>query len=466
MTKVLVVGGGPGGSVAATLLAQQGVEVRLVERERFPRYHIGESLTPATRSVLELAGAARAIDESGFQVKRGGVWLWGTDYWRINWTELFGGDVHTWQVDREHFDKILLDHARTNGVEVSEGVAARSVHFDGTGRPTAVECRPEGGDPYSIEDFDFLLDASGRYGLLSVRHLRNRQPHPIFRNVAIWGYWKGGRVLPGAPEGAVNVISTPHGWWWVIPLAGDRTSVGLVLHKDEFARRRREHGSLEDLYQVFIDESEEVRDLVAGAEYMAPARVETDYSYTAERFSGPGYMLIGDAACFLDPLLATGMHLALLAALLSAACIASVARDEVSEDQAVDFFELSYRRAYARLLALVSAMYERYEGPKELFWTAARLATDTPDEHVDTSFAEIIAGLTDLREIARGSERVLTRSLIAEARKVQAAAMDSPDGTHPNLQPLEALPTEISHSGLRLVTSPRLGLARTEETSP
>jgi 2-polyprenyl-6-methoxyphenol hydroxylase-like FAD-dependent oxidoreductase len=111
-TTVLVVGGGPAGSVTATLLAQEGFRVRLVESQQFPRYHIGESLTPSTRHVLRLAGVADKLDAGGFQVKRGGVFRWGTDSWAIDWSKLFNDHVRTWQVDRAAFDARLLDNAR------------------------------------------------------------------------------------------------------------------------------------------------------------------------------------------------------------------------------------------------------------------------------------------------------------------------------------------------------------------
>jgi flavin-dependent dehydrogenase len=264
-TKVLVVGGGPAGSVAATALAQQGVAVRLIESAHFPRYHIGESLTPSCRTILEQIGVAAKLDEYGFVIKHGGAFRWDDDSWVFDWGAQVGS--RSWQVDRSEFDLLLLDHARSNGVEVTMGVTAKEVSFTGD-RPTSVVCKQEeSGESFTIDDFDFLIDASGRNGLLSARHFKDRHQHQNLRNIAIWGYWNGASTLPDTPTGGINIISSPEGWFWVIPLAGNRTSVGFVTRNDAFAERRRDHDSLDDVYRALVDESDTVRDLVADAEY-------------------------------------------------------------------------------------------------------------------------------------------------------------------------------------------------------
>ncbi|MFF1718376.1 NAD(P)/FAD-dependent oxidoreductase [Streptomyces sviceus] len=459
--RVLVVGGGPAGSVTATLLAQEGFDVRLLESSHFPRYHIGESLTPSTRRVLQLVGVADQLDAGGFQVKRGGAFRWGDDSWVIDWSEQFGDEMRTWQVDRAAFDALLLDNARKKGVEVQHGIAAKSVTFDTDGRPTAVHCVNEEGTTLTVEGFDYLIDASGRAGLLSTQHFRNRQQHQFFRNVAIWSYWNDARLLPDSPEGGVNVISSPKGWYWVIPLDGGRTSIGLVTHKDTFARDRRAHTDLDTLYRELIADSPIVSDLVADATCVAPARVETDYSYVADRFAGPGYMMIGDAACFLDPLLSTGVHLALYGGLVGAASLVAMRDGQVSEADGLRFFEHAYRRAYTRALALVSSMYENYNGKDDFFWTADRLVKDEAGtergERDTAAFGEIIAGLSDIREVTETTTRVASGRLTQEARRVEAAVGSSepafgtlrqgPQGDDPLL-------------GLQVVTEPRLGLSR------
>jgi flavin-dependent dehydrogenase len=397
-----------------------------------------------------------------FQIKRGGIFQWGADRWVIDWSTMIGSSARTWQVDRAVFDNLLLDHARANGVQVSSGTTAKTVSFT-DGRPVAVTCAAPGGDPVTIDDFDFLIDASGRTGLLSAQHFRSRRTHRFFRNVAIWGYWRDGRIFADSPQGGINVISAPEGWWWVIPLADGRTSVGLVTHKAAFAQRRGAYPSLDALYHALIEDCAEVNGLVSGAEYQGPARVETDYSYTADRFSGPGHMMVGDSACFLDPLLSTGVHLALYSGLIGAACLTSLNRGEVTEQEALLFFEFAYHRAYTRLLALVSSMYERYEGKDDFFWTAQRLNLDSDQAGIDqpdaASFGEIISGLSDLREASDASTRVLTEQLLAEAHRVEEAFLTAGDGD-PDFTPLYDSPFDGDQTGFRLVTEPQLGLRR------
>jgi flavin-dependent dehydrogenase len=464
--NILVVGGGPAGSVTATFLAQEGFSVRLLESQHFPRYHIGESLTPSTRQVLELIGVADRLDAEGFQPKRGGVFLWGDDTWVINWSEIFGLETNTWQVERSRFDAILLDNARSKGVQVQHGVSAQSVTFDGTGRPTAVHCVSEEDGKFTVDDFDFLVDASGRNGLLSARHLRNRQPHPFFRNVAIWSYWDNAGALPACPEGGINVVSSPKGWYWVIPLGGGKNSVGMVTHKEIFAEDRRKHRDTESLYHSYLGESDVVGDLLAGATYQGPVRVETDYSYVADSFRGPGYMMVGDAACFLDPLLSSGIHFALYGGMVGAAALASARRGEVTEQEGLEFFEVSYRRAYTRTLALVSRMYGRYSsGKDEFFWIADRLVGGGEQEKpTNRAFGEIIGGLSDVREATDSSSRVVMTRLEEEAQRVaQGAARPT--------QPLfgaqfTMAQREATVLGLQLVTEPHLGLHRVEAAEP
>lgn len=453
---VLVVGGGPAGSTAAALIARAGYRVRLFEREAFPRYHIGESLAPSCRAVLELSGAEPTVAGHGFQIKRGGLFRWGDEDWSVDWSKTFGQAVYSWQVERSDFDRLLLENARKQGVDVIEGATVKRVLFEGS-RTTGIDWARPGETTTTATYGDFIVDASGRGGILSTRHFKNRAPHKVFRNVAIWGYWQGGETLPGTPEGGINAISSPDGWYWVIPLGGETFSVGFVTHRDNFLARRPAYATLDEMLLAFVEESSTVRALVGTGKFEPPVRVEQDYSYAADRFCGPGHVLLGDAACFLDPLLSTGTHLAMYSALLGAAAITATLDGTVSEEEALEFFEHRYRHSYHRFLKLVSLMYQQYRGKETYFWLAQRLVQDGVRYHVPFGpFTKIISGLSDLQDAGYSpSWAAMKRS---PASDVGTDAQRHNPAGHPDGTAIAAV--HDPGTRLRLLTRPRIGLER------
>jgi len=408
-TKVLVIGGGPAGSTAATLLARNGIQVTLLEQARFPRYHIGESLLPSILQIIDLMGAREKLDSFGFQFKEGAFLEWGRESWPLNFGELTGSRTYSYQVIRSEFDQMLLEHARSQGALAFEGVEVRSLEFDGE-RPCAAVwiSKPENGGPaeQSRIAFDYLVDASGRWGIMANHVLNNRRFHKVFQNVAIWGYWENVDRFATGREGDIAVGSIDEGWIWGIPLHNGTMSVGVVMHKDALSAQKGV--PLEDIYSQALGRSPLITRILAPARLVTDLKTESDYSYASDQFCGPGFFMCGDAACFLDPLLSSGVHLATFSAMLAAASIRSIESGEVSEAEASNFFEKSYKQAYLRFLVFLSAFYDINRGRESYFWEAQKLTQDDVDsENLIQAFLKLVTGLKDYSDAQSNSHHYL-----------------------------------------------------------
>lgn len=476
-TQILVAGGGPAGSTTAAMLAREGFKVVLVEREFFPRYHIGESLLPSSLDFLDLLGAREKIENYGFQRKAGAHIEWGSQQWDLFFGELSGNNTYSYQVVRAEFDQCLMDHAHEQGATVLQGVEVRDIRFEGD-KPVSAQLAPKGkaNDSWEIS-FDYLVDASGRGGLMATRYLENRYYHEVFKNVGLWGYWKNTNRFEGKKEGAIATISIPYGWIWAIPLHNGTMSVGVVLHKETFKERRAEVG-LETLYHQALAESSTISWLLEPGELVTELKAESDYSYSCDRFAGPGYFISGDAACFLDPLLSTGVHLAMMSGLLSAASIASLYRGEVSEQEAISFYDRSYRRAYLRYLVFLSAFYNQYDGKESIFWMAQELTGhDVDGSNLQQAFTNLMSGVDDWRTLraSDGTHRVVLREMTERVRdnlsfrqdKAMIARHDAIENKvaengrfFDKVEGISILSPDDAVDGLYVMAEPHLGLAR------
>ena len=317
---VVVIGGGPSGSTTATLIAQRGYRVELFEREKFPRFHIGESLIPETYWVLKRLGMLEKMQKSHF-VKKHSVQFVNANgklsapfyFWDNKPHEC----SQTWQVVRSEFDQMMLENAREHGVTAHEGARVLDVTFEGD-RAVGLTVKTDDGATREVRA-KVVVDASGQVGLLQNR-LRLRVWDPILNKGAIWTYWEGAYRDTGRDEGATMVIQTPsrNGWFWSIPLHDDIVSLGVVAPFDYLFKNR---GKYEETYEEEVALCPAVRERVSKARRVTGYFATKDYSYRAKAVAGDGWVLVGDAFGFLDPLYSSGVLLALKSGELAADAI-------------------------------------------------------------------------------------------------------------------------------------------------
>jgi flavin-dependent dehydrogenase len=317
---VVVIGGGPAGATTSTLVAQHGYRVRLFEREHFPRFHIGESLIPETYWVLKRLNMLDKMKNSHFVkkcsvqfVNQRGVLsepFYFTDHRPHECSE-------TWQVLRGEFDTLMLQNAAEHGVEVNEGVRVRDILFDGD-RATGVVVQYEDGRQEQV-NAKVVVDASGQSHLIGSK-FQILEKDPELKKGAVWTYWKGAYRDTGRDEGATLVLQTQgkKGWFWYIPLHNDIVSVGIVRSFDELFAGNRDH---ETIYNEELDLCPEVKRRVMIGERCDKYYATKDYTYRATRNAGDGWVLVGDAHGFLDPLYSSGVLLALKSGQLAADAI-------------------------------------------------------------------------------------------------------------------------------------------------
>src|SRR5579863_5916285 len=395
---VVVVGGGPGGATLATLVAMRGHHVVLLEKEKFPRYQIGESLLPSTvHGVCRLTGVADELAKAGFTKKRGGTQRWGAnpEPWTFAFSvspKMIGATSHAYQVERSKFDQILLDHARHMGVDVREQHSVTDVTDDGD-RVRGVCYTDAHGNAGTIRA-RYVADASGNKSRIYQRAGTTRQYSEFFRSLALFGYFEGGKRLPEPNSGNVLSCAFDSGWFWYIPLTPTLTSVGAVV-RQELASKIQ--GDPEQALMALIAECPMISDYLRNARRVTDGqygelRVRKDYSYANTKFWRPGMVLVGDAACFVDPIFSSGVHLATYGAMLAARSINSVLAQTVDEDTAFREFEQRYRREFGVYYEFLVAFYDLNTNEDSYFWSAKKVTRNTGSDL--QSFVELVGGVS------------------------------------------------------------------------
>jgi halogenation protein CepH len=387
---VVIVGGGPAGSTLAALLARSGLEVVVLEREAFPRYHIGESLIPEVLDVLEESGVLPAVESAGFLRKEGGVFRWGInpEPWSFHFDEVRERCrfTYAYQVVRSVFDTILLEHAQACGAEVLQGVTARGFSeqpLSGSkymgGRIT---CTRVDGEPLEFET-RMVVDCSGQTGWLASK-FKLRRYDPFLRNVAIFIYFREVARLQGRDAHAIFCEATELGWFWNIPLHDGTNSVGLIT-KAELAPAA---GERTEFYEWAIQKSLYTREMLSRATRVSELRSIADYSYRPSQLVGPGFMLAGDAGNFIDPIWSTGIMLATTSARLAARAIGESFQSGTS--QALADYETTVQQLVGRYRQFIYFFYQTNASPENYFWKAYSMLPNAADPQ--DAFIRLVSG--------------------------------------------------------------------------
>ncbi|MGH8173702.1 MAG: NAD(P)/FAD-dependent oxidoreductase [Rhodanobacteraceae bacterium] len=357
---VLVVGGGPGGSTTAALLTRRGYRVVQLEKDRHPRFHIGESLLPCNLPILEDLGVLEKVRALGV-VKFGADFPKGdSDYHTFEFRRALGDSPpHAFQVKREEFDQMLFEHARESGVDAREGIKVERVAANGIDAITAT-ARDGEGNVFTLRA-RYLVDASGRETLLGSA-LKLKRKNDKHQSAAIFAHFRGVELRPGEEAGNISIYRFDYGWCWFIPLRDGVMSVGCVCFPEYLKQRR---GRNEEFLLDTLKQMPAAWARMGAAEMISEVRVTGNYSYSCSRMAGPGWVMVGDAYAFVDPVFSSGVYLAMHSGKQAAALVDDVLREPAREAQ----LQRQFTRRIRRGVRVFSWFIYRFNSPvmRQLF---------------------------------------------------------------------------------------------------
>ncbi|KAF8525580.1 putative halogenase [Hysterangium stoloniferum] len=469
-TQILIIGGGPSGSYTASVLAREGFQVTLLEADKFPRYHIGESMLPSMRFFLSFIGALDKVIAHGFCEKPGAAIKF-SQFKREGYTDfvMLDADNGAWNVVRSELDEILLRHASSVGATVFEETKVTSILFeddDHAGRPIAVTYKRTGGgvtnDCGTIR-FDYLVDASGRTGIMSQRYLRNRKFNKSLDNLAVWGYWTGcSQYAPGTTKQNApwfEVLQDESGWAWYIPLHDGTVSIGIVRNQQTVIASKRKFqeesgdGSLRAHYLHELNKIPGILKLMTshaelvevGKDGGPGVRQASDFSYSAGSYAGPYFRIVGDASAFIDPFFSSGVHLGFSSGLSAAATIASSIRGETSESECAHFHDVKVGVSYTRFLVVVLAAYKQMHALHEA------VLFDLDEDNYDRAFElirPVIQGSADTGKQLSENEVQHTMDFLQNVFAPTDSAIDAAVMARVSPEFFSGLPGQVTKAGI------------------
>ncbi|KAK4112268.1 FAD/NAD(P)-binding domain-containing protein [Canariomyces notabilis] len=459
---VLVIGAGPGGSYTASVLAREGIDVVVLEADKFPRYHIGESMLASMRHLLKFVELDSKFDAYGFVKKPGAAFKLNKNK-REGYTDFLaagGPNNYAWNVVRSEADDLMFRHAGEMGAKIFDGVSVKSIEFEDAtqvpddqpnlmpGRPVAATYQVKETKESGRIAFDYVVDASGRIGILSTKYMKNRRYNQGLKNVANWGYWEGcNKYAPGTTRENspfFEALQDESGWAWFIPLHNGTVSVGVVMNQKLATIKKREKAlDSSEFYHESLKLAPNLLALIGEGRFVSSIKSASDYSYSASSYAFPHARIVGDAGCFIDPYFSSGVHLALTGGLSAATTICASIRGHCSESDAAEWHSKKVSDAYTRFLLVVLSAYKQIRHQEE------PVLSDFDEDNFDRAFAffrPIIQGTADAHN-NKLSQEELNKTLEfcayafepissdADREKAMKEAAENGTGYNPDLSP-------------------------------
>ncbi|KAI4272223.1 MAG: hypothetical protein LQ337_005447 [Flavoplaca oasis] len=493
-TSVLVVGGGPAGSYSASCLAREGIDTVVLEADKFPRYHVGESMIASIRHFFRFIDVDEEFDKHGFRHKKGAAFKLNSRLPEVytDFVAASGPENYAYNIIRSEADHILFKHAAKSGAHTFDETKVDSLEFEpiteawnndlpNPGRPVAAKWSRKDGTSGVIK-FDDLIDASGRVGMVSTKYFKNRKYNQGLKNVATWGYFKNtsyygiGTHKEGDPY--FEALQDASGWIWTIPLHDGTTSVGVVRNQAVATQRKKEMGSpsSKEFYLDCLQSAPGILKVLGDGELVSDIKNASDWSYSASAYASPHIRVAGDAGCFIDPFFSSGVHLALSSGLSAATTICAARRGDCDEATAAQWHSTKVGEGYTRfLLVVLSALKQIRNGDEAVL-------SDFDEDGFDRAFGffrPIIQGTSDLNGKLTQAEICKTVDFCVNAfRPVDEAAknavlkklenmtleQNSKAGSNPK-QTVEMLEATLTEDEMRILNTIRgRQMLRSEDT--